>query len=59
MDNKDYDSNPSEQRGPLDEEKVREGADDLNDVADDSDEFEDDDSEDLDDESEEEGEGSI
>ncbi len=44
MANKDYDSSPSEQRDPLDEEKVREGADDLNDAADDSDEFDDDDS---------------
>ena len=59
MANKDYDTSPSEQPDPLDEEKVREGSDDLNDAADDSDEFDDDDSEDVDDEAEEEGEGSI
>ena len=59
MDNKDYDTSPSEQRDPLDEEKVREGGDDMNDAADDSDEFDDDDSEDVDDEADEEGEGSL
>jgi hypothetical protein len=59
MTNKDYDSNPPEQRGSLDEEKVREGGQDLNDAADDSDDMDDDDIDDLEDEAEEEGEGNF
>jgi hypothetical protein len=60
MANKDYDdSTPPEQRHAFGDEKVREGAEDPNDIADDSDEFDDGDDEDLDDEAEDEDEGSI
>ena len=60
MANNDYDqSTPPEQRDTMGEEKVREGAQDPDDIADDSDEFDDEDAEDLDDEADEEDEGGV
>jgi hypothetical protein len=56
MANKDFDESiPPEQRDTFGEEKVREGAEDLNDIADDSDEFDDEDLDEETDEDEEEG----
>jgi hypothetical protein len=59
MANNDYDqSTPPEQRDTMGEEKVREGAQDPDDIADDSDEFDDDDDGDEEDEAEDE-EGGV
>jgi hypothetical protein len=59
MANHDYDqSTPPEQRDTMGEEKVREGAQEPDDIADDSDEFDDDDDVDDEDEAEDE-EGGV
>lgn len=51
---------PAEQRGPVDEERLRRGGEDMSDLADDTgDDFEDEDNEDLDEETSDEPEGSF